>query len=226
MKDRAGFDLVLTRLAQYGYEKVELAGYGDRTALELREVLDDLGLRASSAHVGLTDSAAALRTKLENAVTLGQRYVNVPYLYSESLADWQRWADRMNTEAAQARKYGLAYGYHNHAHEFTIDLGGGLTPWEVLTERLDPAPRPPRGGPLLGLHRWREHAPGRPEPLRHRRGPEGPAAGAAVPREGPGRRDRRHVRPRHRRRRLPPDLLHAHASRSTSSRTTPRTSRR
>ena len=45
----------------------------------------------------------------------------------------------MNKEAALAKKYGLRYGYHNHAHEFTIDLENGeLTPWEVLTERLDP----------------------------------------------------------------------------------------
>ncbi len=50
-----------------------------------------------------------------------------------SLSDWQTWADQMNAEAAVAKRYGLRYGYHNHAHEFTIDLGGGLTPWEVLT---------------------------------------------------------------------------------------------
>ena len=32
MEDQAGFDLVMNRLAQYGYEKVELAGnYGGRT---------------------------------------------------------------------------------------------------------------------------------------------------------------------------------------------------
>ena len=43
----------------------------------------------------------------------------------------------MNAEAAVAKRYGLRYGYHNHAHEFTIDLGGGLTPWEVLTSTLD-----------------------------------------------------------------------------------------
>ena len=43
----------------------------------------------------------------------------------------------MNAEAAVAKGYGLRYGYHNHAHEFTINLGGGVTPWEVLTSRLD-----------------------------------------------------------------------------------------
>jgi sugar phosphate isomerase/epimerase len=133
-----GFDVVLERLAQYGYERVELAGYYGRTAAELRDFLDGLGIRASSSHDGISADRTALRVKLENAATLGQRYVVVPYLASSTLADWQRWADQMNAEAALARRYGLRYGYHNHAHEFTTDLGGGVTPWEVLTERLDP----------------------------------------------------------------------------------------
>ena len=132
-----GFDAVLTRLSQYGYEKVEMAGYYGKTARKMRVFLDSLDIRASSSHDGISADAAALRTKLENAVTLGQKYVVVPYLNSTSLSDWQTWADQMNAEAAVARRYGLRYGYHNHAHEFTIDLGGGLTPWEVLTSRLD-----------------------------------------------------------------------------------------
>lgn len=133
-----GFDVVLQRLAQYGYTRVELAGYYGRTAAQLRTFLDGLGIRATSSHDGLSADRTALRTKLENAATLGQRYVVVPYLASNSLAEWQGWADRMNEEAALAKRYGLRYGYHNHAHEFTTDLGGGVTPWEVLTERLDP----------------------------------------------------------------------------------------
>ncbi|HRK48165.1 MAG TPA: sugar phosphate isomerase/epimerase, partial [Nocardioides sp.] len=133
-----GVDLVLGRLAQYGYEKVELAGLYGRTAGAMAAQLKGLGIRASSSHDGISADSAALHTKLENARILGQKYVNVPYLNSNSLSDWQSWADQMNAEAAVAKRYGLRYGYHNHAHEFTIDLGGGLTPWEVLTSRLDP----------------------------------------------------------------------------------------
>ncbi len=133
-----GFDVVLTRLAQYGYEKVELAGYYGRTAAQLRGFLDGLDIRATSSHDGISASTSALHTKLENAATLGQKYVVVPYLASANRSDWETWADQMNEEARAAKRWGLRYGYHNHAHEFTTDLGGGVTPWDVLTERLDP----------------------------------------------------------------------------------------
>ncbi len=116
----------------------ELAGRYDQTAAALRTTLDGLGLRASSSHDGISASTGAAHTKFQNAVTLGQEYVNVPFLSSTKLSDWQLWADQMNAEAALAKGYGLTYGYHNHAHEFTTDLGGGLTPWEVFMDRLDP----------------------------------------------------------------------------------------
>jgi sugar phosphate isomerase/epimerase len=140
MSGAPGPATVLERLAQYGYEKVERAGFypdfPDAPALKAK--LDALGIRASSSHDSISTSDSALRAKLENARILGQEYVVVPYLNSSSRSEWEAWADQMNAEGAQARRWGLKYGYHNHAHEFTIDLGGGLTPWEVLTSRLDP----------------------------------------------------------------------------------------
>lgn len=140
MSGTPGPATVLERLAQYGYEKVERAGFYPAfpDAPSLKAKLDALGIRASSSHDGISASAAALQTKLENARILGQEYVVVPFLVSSSRSDWEMWADQMNAEAEQARRWGLKYGYHNHAHEFTTDLGGGVTPWDVLTSRLDP----------------------------------------------------------------------------------------
>ena len=134
-----GVDSTLEALADYGYPRVELAGYYGRTAASLRSTFDSLGIKASSSHDGISGGTGALHTKLQNAVTLGQKSVVVPYLNSSSLSDWQQWADQMNAEAAVANGYGLRYGYHNHAHEFTINLGNGVTPWQVLTDRLDPS---------------------------------------------------------------------------------------
>ncbi|WP_028279732.1 sugar phosphate isomerase/epimerase [Arthrobacter sp. H5] len=133
-----GVDTTLASLADFGYTKVELAGLYGRTAEAMRSTLDSLGITPSSSHDGISNSAAALETKIANAVTLGQTHINVPYLASSNADDWRRWADQMNVEAAVARESGLKYGYHNHAHEFTTDLGSGLTPWEIFTSRLDP----------------------------------------------------------------------------------------
>ncbi|MEU4662122.1 sugar phosphate isomerase/epimerase [Micromonospora chalcea] len=134
-----GYDATLAHLARIGYPRVELAlGYFGRTALELRRFLDGIGIKASSSHDGIAADAAGLEQKIADARTLGQRFMVVPYLNSDREDDWKRWAEQMNVEAAATRKAGLRYGYHNHAHEFTIDFGNGRRPWDVLTEELDP----------------------------------------------------------------------------------------
>ncbi|WBC15848.1 sugar phosphate isomerase/epimerase [Micromonospora sp. WMMA1998] len=134
-----GYDATLAHLARIGYPRVELAlGYFGRTAAQLRRFLDGIGIKASSSHDGIAADAAGLEQKIANARTLGQRFMVVPYLNSDKEDDWKRWAEQMNVEAAAARRAGLRYGYHNHAHEFTIDFGNGRRPWDVLTEELDP----------------------------------------------------------------------------------------
>ncbi|MBD3924450.1 sugar phosphate isomerase/epimerase [Nocardioides cavernae] len=146
MTTDAEIQLMLDQLAKYGYERVERAGLYSYTAAQFKAALDARGIWASSSHDGISTTTpngpvldpAKLNAKLDDAQTFRQKYINVPYLNSNSKSDWQMWADQMNTEAAAARKRGLRYGYHNHAHEFTIDLGGGETPWDVLTSELDP----------------------------------------------------------------------------------------
>ena len=131
-------DSTFEALADYGYTKVELAGLYGRTPAAMRAYLDELGITPSSSHDGISGSSAALQAKIAGAVTLGQTYMNVPYLASSAADDWRLWADQMNAEASVAQAAGIKYGYHNHAHEFTTDLGGGLTPWDIFTSRLDP----------------------------------------------------------------------------------------
>jgi sugar phosphate isomerase/epimerase len=138
MRNDAEIQLMLDQLAKFGYERVERAGLYSYTAAQFKEALDARGIWASSSHDGIAADAAGLNKKLDDANTFRQKYINVAYLNSPNKSDWQLWAEQMNTEAAAARKRGLRYGYHNHAHEFTIDLGGGETPWDVLTSELDP----------------------------------------------------------------------------------------
>jgi hypothetical protein len=73
---------MLEAVARYGYERGELAGLYGQTAASMRATLDGLGVRASSSHDGISADIGAAHTKFQNAVTLGQQYVNVPYLNS------------------------------------------------------------------------------------------------------------------------------------------------
>jgi sugar phosphate isomerase/epimerase len=133
------YDDTLGYIAEIGYPRVELAlGYFGRTASQLREFLDGIGVRAASSHDGISSDQAALEQKIENALTLGQTAIVVPFLDSPNEDDWKRWAEQMNAEAAAARAAGLRYGYHNHAHEFSRRFPSDRTPWQVLTEELDP----------------------------------------------------------------------------------------
>lgn len=139
MRNDAEIQLMLDQLATFGYERVERAGLYSYTAAQFKAALDARGIWASSSHDGVSNrDAAALNKKLDDANTFRQKYVNVPFFNSPDKAAWQDLAEQMNTEAEAARRRGLRYGYHNHAHEFTIDLGGGETPWDVLTSELDP----------------------------------------------------------------------------------------
>ncbi|MGH1561994.1 sugar phosphate isomerase/epimerase family protein [Mumia sp. DW29H23] len=131
------YDGTLRYVAKTGYRKVEQAGYYGRTAGELRRFHDRLGIRTSSSHDGLSSTRTALYEKLDNANTLGQHSLVVPYLASTDPEQWKRWAYQINSEAAAASREGLRYGYHNHAHEF-LPLTNGQRPWDIFCAELDP----------------------------------------------------------------------------------------
>ena len=138
MTNAATTTSTLTSLEDIGYRNVELAGLGGLTVTQMSALLDDLGITPSSSHDGISGNLTQAATKIANAKILGQDYMNVPFLQSNNADDWRRWADQMNAEAALAKKARIRYGYHNHAHEFTTNLGGGLTPWQIFMDRLDP----------------------------------------------------------------------------------------
>lgn len=130
----------LRKVADVGYQAVELAGFHDVPVAELRSKLDEYGLRAIAAHVRLdawtTDPAQAI-AELQ---TLGCEYAVVPWLAPELRSDpavTRDLAASFNTWGALARDAGLGFAYHNHDFEFAPMDGG--TMMEVLTTDTDPA---------------------------------------------------------------------------------------
>ncbi|MGH2352532.1 MAG: sugar phosphate isomerase/epimerase family protein [Chloroflexota bacterium] len=124
----------LKAVAEMGYEGVEFAGYYDRSAQELRAMLDDLGLQVAGTHTGLrTVLDDELPRTIEFNQTLGNRYLVVPGLPPERRGSRQAWLETaalFNDLAEKAQPAGMRVGYHNHAVEFQpLD---GEAPWDTF----------------------------------------------------------------------------------------------
>jgi sugar phosphate isomerase/epimerase len=121
-------------VADMGYEGVEFAGYYDRSAEELRKLLDDSGLKCCGSHIGLdTLLGDELERTVEFNQTLGNKHLIVPGLseeYTGSREGWRKAADTFNAIAERLKPTGCVTGYHNHWVEFQ-ELDGEL-PWDVF----------------------------------------------------------------------------------------------
>jgi sugar phosphate isomerase/epimerase len=131
----------LKAIADAGYAGVEFAGYYDRTAQELRRLLDDHGLRCAGTHTGLkTVLDDELERTIEFNQVLGNRNLIVPGLPAERRGGRDVWLDnaRLFEEINQkVRARGMRLGYHNHGHEFQAPDGGEV-PWDTFAQHTSP----------------------------------------------------------------------------------------
>lgn len=138
MADNA--DATLTAVAAMGYGAVEFAGLHGHEASALRSRLDELGLDAPAGHVDPQALKADPRPLIEEAVTLGHRYLVVAWLPEElrqTADDYRAWADVLNRAGELARDAGVRMAYHNHDFEFQA-LDGEL-PQRTLLAETNPA---------------------------------------------------------------------------------------
>jgi sugar phosphate isomerase/epimerase len=130
----------LARVAAIGYQEVEFAGYAGRTAAQVRDAVRRAGLSAPSAHVPLAALGPGWDRVLNDAHTIGHRYLVIAWLDEKdrsNLDAYRRIADRLNRAGEAASRAGLRFAYHNHAFEFT-PMENRL-PYDVLLESTDPA---------------------------------------------------------------------------------------
>jgi sugar phosphate isomerase/epimerase len=135
-------DEVLDRVAAAGYDGVQFSG-GLRGASPgaVRETLDEVGLSATPAHVGIGQLENDLGETVETyGETIGCSGAVVPALDEETFAT----SDAVGAAARRLSELGDRLAardwrlhYHNHAFEFT-DLDGG-TAFDRLVERSDDA---------------------------------------------------------------------------------------
>lgn len=137
VKDEVKQDVegTLARLAALGFEGVEFAGEFGRFAGDpagLRAVMDGIGLRCASAHVGLdTLRGAGFDTATSFYRALGCTDLIVPGdARAGTPAGSAQLAAELSALAGRLAALGMRTGYHNHADE--MKGAEGRTPWDIL----------------------------------------------------------------------------------------------
>jgi sugar phosphate isomerase/epimerase len=124
----------LAGIAKMGYSGVEFAGYYNRSAAELRKMLDDNRLQCAGTHI---DLATLLGDNLQKTIEfnriLGNKLLIVPSLppkKTETRQGWLEMAKTFDDLAEKVKPHGMRVGYHNHSIEFK-PLDGEL-PWDTF----------------------------------------------------------------------------------------------
>jgi sugar phosphate isomerase/epimerase len=142
-----GFRAVFEELADIGYSEVEFAGYtqgqvGAITPAEIRQLLDDNGLRAVGAHVNL--NANNIDQQLEIAHVLGTPHLGQGgplaggYGGPIPKAQWTSAIDVWNGMGEKARAAGIKLYSHNHAQEWGFTTDTQERVYDLLWDGLDP----------------------------------------------------------------------------------------
>jgi len=130
----------LKAVADMGYEGVEFAGYYERTAKELRKMLDSLSLKVAGSHIQMTTLMGdELKKTVEFNKTLGNQFLIVPWIPEEmrsSKSAWLKTAKLFSKTAKKVKPEGMRVGYHNHHMEF-IRVDGEF-PWDIFYGAASP----------------------------------------------------------------------------------------
>jgi len=111
----------LQKIAEMGYTDVELAGMYGLSVQELKAMLDEVGLRAVSAHIGYGDFKNDLDGTVAAYKALGCKYAAIPGIGEAELPGGENWASSkqlLQKIAAKVREAGMIPLYHNHDYEF------------------------------------------------------------------------------------------------------------
>jgi sugar phosphate isomerase/epimerase len=144
----------LKKLADVGYRHVEHANYIDRkfygfTAKEFKKVLSDTDLQMPSGHTVMTakdwdtakgDFTDKWKYTIEDAATVGQRYVISPWLDENLRTDMdglKRFMEQFNKCGELCAAHGMTFGYHNHNFEFSTMVGNSNL-YDFILTNTDP----------------------------------------------------------------------------------------
>ncbi len=149
-KDTEG---TLQALKGMGYEDFEVYGFGpDQVtyygipAATFKQLLDDMGLTATSGHYGFSDFFEKSDSELgryvdqciKGAKAIGTPYITWPWLAPKyrNMEGYRKLVEKLNFISERVNAAGLGFAYHNHGYEF--DDYDGENGYELILTQTDP----------------------------------------------------------------------------------------
>ena len=123
VRDFANQDLpgTLSQVKDMGYDAVELAGMYGLDASAFKQLLDEAGLKAISAHVPISAFEADTKGTAAQYKALGCQLISIPSLNLAALPSGESYEAAKAAiikAAAECAKQGIILVYHNHDFEF------------------------------------------------------------------------------------------------------------
>lgn len=133
------FEGTLKKVSEMGYEYVEFAGYYDKSAKEIKEILDKYSLKCISVHQGPAPFFAEGNKIIDFMAELGIKYCAIPWYERAKLEYgtpvWDETIENFKKYSAALAQKGIKTLYHNHDFEF--DKIDGKCIFDRLYETLD-----------------------------------------------------------------------------------------
>lgn len=117
------FEGTLKKVKELGYEGVEFAGLFGKEGKEVKKILDELSLKAVSAHVPLTELLEDSNKTFKTYKDIGLEYIAIPYLpeeYRPQAGNFDKTLKNISYICEKAKEYGITMLYHNHDFEFDV----------------------------------------------------------------------------------------------------------
>lgn len=130
----------LDTIKRLGITNIEFSNLFKRTAKEIRQMLDERGMRCTSFGVSYNDLMEKTGEVAENAKTLGASYVRVAWIPHEgpvTIETIKKAAEDFNKAGKFLKEnHNLTFCYHNHGYEFVPYENGTL--FDYLAANTNP----------------------------------------------------------------------------------------
>ena len=113
------FEGTLKAVKDMGYDYVEFAGFFGKSADEVKEILDRLGLTAISVHEGTQNFNEKGQEAIDYLKAIGVKYCAIPWYNKDDMENkWDEMIADFKNYSKALKDAGIKLLYHNHDFEF------------------------------------------------------------------------------------------------------------